>query len=295
MSCTSRANERSPSASSRVALVRAPTLFLSRPVSGSRYGSTGSVESIAGACSCHQLIRADATGDVLLGILTPRDCHLQALHLAAVNRLRHALAALGRGRRGDGRRDHDTPPRSPCGSTLHNPSWHSRPDSCWTALEFRWRRGSKHSRPLPERAETNSPLPGRPQERHPRTRRGRQDPGGQHHRDPRPARAGRGPVASGVNVSTVPPRSMITQAIAPETTDRRQPDPASKLIVDGTPIACRTTPSATRESARPPGTTRPVACTLAGHLARLPATLPGHTHDTTASGPPTNPSRPRER
>lgn len=90
------------------------------------------------------------------------------------------------------------PSRSPCRSTLHNLSWHSRPDSCWTAPESRWRRGSKHSRPLPGRAETNSPLPGRPQERYPRTRRGRQDPGGQHHRDPRPARAGRGPVASGV-------------------------------------------------------------------------------------------------
>ena len=100
------------------------------------------------------------------------------------------------------------------------------------------------------------------------------------------------------NVSTVPPRSVITQAIAPGTTDRRQPDPASKLIVDGIPIPClpgRTTPSATRESARPPGTTRPVTCTLAGHLARLPAALPGRTHDTTASGPPTSPSRPRER
>ena len=189
------------------------------------------------------------------------------------------------------------PPRSPCGSTLHNPSWHSRPDSCWTAPESRWRRGSKHSRPLPGRVETNRPLPGRPQERYPRTRRGRQDPGGQHHRDPRPARAGRGPVAGGVQRLHSAPRSVITQAIVPGTTDRRQPDPASKLIVDGTPIPClpgRTTPSASRESARPPGTMRPVACTLAGHLARLPATLPGRTHDTTASGPPTSPSRPRE-
>ena len=38
-----------------------------------------------------------------------------------------------------------------------------------------------------------------------------------------------------------------------------------------------------------------LAYTLAGHLARLPAALPGRTHDTTASGPPTSPSMPRER
>ena len=159
----------------------------------------------------------------------------------------------------------------------------------WTALKDRFQNCPRHAR---------QPSPGGPRNATP----GRDAAGKTPVASPIETHAQRGlggarlPAVS--NVSTVPPRSVITQAIAPGTTDRRQPDPASKLIVDGTPIPClpgRTTPSATRESARPPGTTRPVTCTLAGHLARLPAALPGRTHDTTASGPPTSPSRPRER
>ena len=157
----------------------------------------------------------------------------------------------------------------------------------WTALKDRFQNCPRHAR---------QPSPGGPRNATP----GRDAAGKTPVASPIETHAQRGlggarlPAVS--NVSTVPPRSVITQAIAPGTTDRRQPDPASKLIVDGTPIPClpgKTTPSATRESARPPGTTRPVTCTLAGHLARLPAALPGRTHDTTASGPPTSPSRPR--
>ena len=74
-----------------------PTLFRSRPVSGSRYGSTNSVEAIAGAG--HKLVRVDATGDVLAGVLAAGFRHCQALHLNAVDCLDYAQVPLGLGRR----------------------------------------------------------------------------------------------------------------------------------------------------------------------------------------------------